>query len=414
MLSRPAVALILLSTGLAHAQSVRTVPTEVPTIQAAIDASRDQDMVRVLPGLYRERIDFHGRAISVISSGGPELTVIDGGYTGTVVRFDSDEGRDSVLEGFTITHGRDSVHAGGVHADGASPTLRNNRIVDNIGGSQGHGISLLHSAALIEGNWIAGNRSASAGHGAGGGGGIGIYGPGAVLVIANRISHNTVSRYSSGGGICLTDAGPVTIVANTLDGNSARLQGGGISVLGRSEARIEQNLLYSNRVTEPGQGGGVQWLLLYGAPGVDLIGNTLANNVAAEGSGVYADGEDQSAHLSNNLILGTPGSSVLDCGDFSDLAPPVVDHNNVVGGSAAYAGLCADALLLGANLSKMPELDAYWRPRGPGAGVDGGNDRASTLSVDLAGGARVRDGNGDGQAHIDIGAFEYAGNLGRD
>jgi hypothetical protein len=74
-----------------------------------------------------------------------------------------------------------------------------------------------------------------------------------------------VSRYSSGGGICLTDAGLVTIVATTLVN---RLQGGGISVLGRSEARIEQNLLYSNRVTEPGQGGGVQWLLLYGVPGV--------------------------------------------------------------------------------------------------------------------------------------------------
>jgi hypothetical protein len=130
---------------------------------------------------------FESQCVEMVRAVG--LTVMDSnfhqfegsGYTGTVVRFDSDEGRDSVLEGFTITHGRDSVHAGGVHADGASPTLRNNRIVDNIGGSQGHGISLLHSAALIEGNWIAGNRSASAGHGAGGGGGIGIYGPGAVL-----------------------------------------------------------------------------------------------------------------------------------------------------------------------------------------------------------------------------------------
>jgi hypothetical protein len=111
-------------------------------------------------------------------------------------------------------------------------------------------------------------------------------------------------------------------------------------------------------------------------------GNTLANNVAAEGSGVYADGEDQSAHLSNNLILGTPGSSVLDCGDFSDLAPPVV----VTTLSAAAPPMPVCATRCCAPTVKMPELDAYWRLRGPGAGSMAATT-APAPSVDLAGGA---------------------------
>lgn len=404
---RPACLLLcLLCANLAHAQRLRTVPTEIATIQAAINASSDGDSVRVLPGRYRERISFQGRAIRVYASAGPELTILDGDYAGTVVRFDADEGRDSLLEGFTISRGRHPVHAGGVHADGASPTLRNNHIVDNVGGREGHGVSLLASAALLEGNLIAANRSVADGNGGGGGGGVGISGAGAALLVANRISHNLADRYSGGGGIRLNDAGPVWIVANTIDGNRARLQGGGISVVGRSEVRIEQNLIIDNALNEPGQGGGVQWSISYGAVGVDLIGNTLAGNQADEGSGVHADGEDARSVISNNLILGDSGASVLECGDFSDLAPPQLDHNNVVGGSQAYAGLCAKSLGQQGNLSAAPKLAPGWRLTADSPGVDAGNDGVSHVRDDLAGYPRTSDGDDDGKPHIDIGAFE--------
>lgn len=391
----------------AYAHTERVVPIDAPTIQAAIGLSRDGDTVRVLPGLYRERIDFQGRAIAVVSARGAELTVIDGQWQGSVVRFDSGEDRRARLEGFTITHGRDSQHAGGVHIDGAAPTLRNNHIVDNQGGSLGHGLSLLQSGALLEGNLIAANRSVADGRGGGGGGGVGIHGDGAATLIGNRIYGNEV-RYSGGGGIALVDAAPVLIVANTLEHNRARLHGAGISILGRSQVRIEQNLLQGNAVSEPGLGGGVYWQLHAGGR-VLMVGNTLVANQAELGSAVYADGVDADSLLANNLLLGVEGSSTLDCGDLADLSPPMYRHNNAWGGEA-YAGLCAER---GNNLSDKPEFESGYVPAPFSVGVDAGDAAASAMRWDLAGAVRVQDGDGDGEARIDIGAFEAADAAGK-
>ena len=46
------------------------VPDDYPTIQSAIDASVDYDIVIVMPGTYYENIDFIGKAITVKSNSG--------------------------------------------------------------------------------------------------------------------------------------------------------------------------------------------------------------------------------------------------------------------------------------------------------------------------------------------------------
>src|SRR5579862_8970739 len=65
------------------------VPTDQPTIQAAINAASTGDTVLVAPGTYYENINFSGKAITVTSSGGPSATTIDGGHTTSVVKFAS-------------------------------------------------------------------------------------------------------------------------------------------------------------------------------------------------------------------------------------------------------------------------------------------------------------------------------------
>ena len=88
------------------------VPGDQPTIQAGIDAAVNGDTVLVAPGTYVEYIDFKGKAITVTSELGPDVTVIDGNQAGRVVTFNSGEGLDSVLEGFTITNGYAGYGAG--------------------------------------------------------------------------------------------------------------------------------------------------------------------------------------------------------------------------------------------------------------------------------------------------------------
>src|SRR5438094_10590364 len=86
------------------------VPAGQPTIQAAINAASNGDTVLVAPGTYYENINFMGKAIAVTSSGGPAVTTINGNAAGSVVMFRTNEGRNSVLSGFTITSGDSSYN----------------------------------------------------------------------------------------------------------------------------------------------------------------------------------------------------------------------------------------------------------------------------------------------------------------
>src|SRR5262249_32009375 len=90
------------------------VPSDVASIQQAIDAAAGGDTVVVSPGTYVENVDFHGKAVTVASEQGPAATIIDGGGAGSVVTFASGETRSAVLRGFTIRHGLTSFSGGGV------------------------------------------------------------------------------------------------------------------------------------------------------------------------------------------------------------------------------------------------------------------------------------------------------------
>ena len=70
---------IVLSIPVLAPAATLTVPGMFPTIQDAIDAALPGDIVEVAPGTYMENIDFIGKDITVMSVGGPNVTIIDGG-----------------------------------------------------------------------------------------------------------------------------------------------------------------------------------------------------------------------------------------------------------------------------------------------------------------------------------------------
>src|SRR5260370_8227108 len=106
------------------------VPADQPTIQAAIDVALNGDTVLVSPGTYKENIDFHGKAIAVISQNGPALTSIDRGNLNTIRTFYTSYGLTSQLRGFAIRNGSASFRAG-FKILGASPTLVANYFVSD-------------------------------------------------------------------------------------------------------------------------------------------------------------------------------------------------------------------------------------------------------------------------------------------
>lgn len=132
------------------------VPLHVPTIQGAIDIAVDGDTVLVAPGTYVENINFLGKAITVTSESGPEVTIIDGNGIDSVVKFISGEKLSAKLHGFTLQNG-DALRGGGIYIDFSSPTISDSKIVDNTG-CLGLGIYISTGSPVIRRNIIKNNR----------------------------------------------------------------------------------------------------------------------------------------------------------------------------------------------------------------------------------------------------------------
>jgi hypothetical protein len=99
------------------------VPEQFPTIQEAINAAVDGDIISVAPGICEEEIDFLGKAIIV--QGAPAPAILDG-IGGFAVSFFSDEDSNSVLRNFVI---RNSYM--GIFLADSSPTICNVTVCDN-------------------------------------------------------------------------------------------------------------------------------------------------------------------------------------------------------------------------------------------------------------------------------------------
>lgn len=399
---RPAaLAFAALVPALAAAAVTIRVPLDAPSIQRAIDAAATGDTVLVEPGTYRENLDFKGKAITVTSAGGADVTIVDGGAAGSVAIITG----GGTLRGFTLRNGLGRFGGGGVAVGSGSPLIEGNVITANQG-CDGIGMALDFTSAIVRGNVIRDNVLATC-FGGTEGGGISIGGAGAAQVLGNLIMGN--GGMNSGGGIGLFAAGAPVIRGNLILGNSAASEGGGISMVNQSNAEISNNVIAGNSAN---QGGGVAWLVPSGSRGPLLVNNTIAGNLAALGSGVYADGFDRLSQVVNNVIVAAAGQTAVHCGGFNDVNPPVLTANDVWSPSgSAYGGLCADPTGTAGNLSADPrfvdEGTLDFRLQAGSPAIDAGAASAPLHpTLDLGGDPRVLDGDGSGTAEVDLGAYE--------
>jgi len=203
------------------------------TIQAAIDDANDGDTILVAPGTYtgdgNRDIDFTGKAITVKSEEGPETCIIDCQGTSNEPHrgfyFHDSEDSNSVVQGFTVTHGYARPDNGGAfYCKKSSPIIRDCIILGNTA-RDGGGIYAYQSDVLIE-NCIIRENTASFGSTNSEGGGISVYHGNAQLRNC-LIMGNTTSGL--GGGIyCFK--GDHQIINCTITGNRTGNRGGGISI----------------------------------------------------------------------------------------------------------------------------------------------------------------------------------------
>jgi predicted outer membrane repeat protein len=138
-------ALLALSLCMHAAAATLNVPSaQYPTIQSAINAAANGDVVLVGPGPYTERIDLKGKAIHLKASAGRSSTFISsGGVAGAIVSCITGETANCVIEGFTIY----GANGTGIAITSASPVFKLCAINQNDNsGSNGGGVAFTGSS----------------------------------------------------------------------------------------------------------------------------------------------------------------------------------------------------------------------------------------------------------------------------
>jgi hypothetical protein len=353
------------------------VPLDQPTIQAGINAAINGDTVLVSPGTYFENINFNGKAITVKSSAGPAVTIIDGSSINPPVTFSTNEPNTSVLSGFTLQNGSQEE----IYIASASPTIKGNVIVGN---SHDYGgvVSVQSGSGVITGNLIANGQQD----------GVLSYSDTGLQLLGNLIDGN------GGAGIFLNyPFGADLIQQNTIVGN----QSGGVILYYPHNTSLIQNLITGNRATA------VYWSAPQGP--VSLLSNTIAANGVAYGqigSEFAAYPLDSNATVQNNLIVATGPWSAFDCSYNS--APAAFTNNDVFSSEGtAYSAQCPDPTGTNANLSLDPLfadlLSNNFHLQSISPVI-----KAGTISVS---GEPKTDFDGDPRvinSHIDIGVDEYS------
>jgi hypothetical protein len=157
-----------------HVARTLRVPSEYPTIQAAIDAAIPGDEVVLADGIYtgigNTNLSFFGKAITLrSSSGNPAACIIDCQHAARGFLFYCGEGPDSVVENVTIRNGstaydiRDQM-GGAVYCSSSNPTLVRCVIV---GASEGGGVGCWNASPMLTRCVIARNTGGYDGGGVG-------------------------------------------------------------------------------------------------------------------------------------------------------------------------------------------------------------------------------------------------------
>ncbi|MHC4154631.1 MAG: right-handed parallel beta-helix repeat-containing protein [Planctomycetota bacterium] len=468
MILRAVLALALSTTA---SPATRLVPGEYPTIQDAIDASIDGDVVIVEPGTYtgdgNRDIDFLGKAIAVrsIDPNDPNIvaaTIIDcNGSEAEPHRgfcFRTGEGQNSILEGLTVQNGFADDGAA-IFCWAASPIIANCVIRRNAG-SRWLGSSAIcsgHGSPQIVGCVISNNSGAGIwcrlGHLTvnkciisknSGGSGIwaqasltvsnsvitrnsGAYGGGICMepkggectVIDSVIADN--SAYAQGGGIHFSSS--LTIIRSTISGNSAagrHPQGGGI--YGCGDATITNCIIRGNSVEGPrAQGGGIYAWLAH----TFITNSIITDNQAHEGGAIYATGCATLCVLNCTFVnnSASEGSAVTHvpsgwCAPISleitnsilwNSGPEI--HSSAASITAVTYSNIRDGYPGQGNIDIDPGFalsgDYHLMPGSPC--IDAGTNTPiyDLPPTDIEGNPRVLHGDGDGNSVVDMGAYEH-------
>jgi len=239
------------------------VPADHPTIQAAVEAAVDGDVVLIADGHYtgegNRGIHFRSKKITLRSENGPENCIIDAEFTEgwpdqCVIYANEEEDEHTIIDGLTVTGGDwYGIYIETNSPPSDSPTIRNCIVTGNT-----WGIGLIQGNTLVETTRVVGNSD------------VGIYsryhsrivdcvimdndGSGLILLAsANRVENCLIAGNRSGemGGGVYCEWGQTTLRNCTIVDNNA-LVGGGLAAWKESDVLLENCIVAGNTAGDLG------------------------------------------------------------------------------------------------------------------------------------------------------------------
>ncbi len=346
----------------------------------------------------------------------------------------------AVLDGFTITAGTaegswpDDV-GGGMYNSNSNPTLTNVTFTGNRAEWSGGGMSSLDSNPTLTNVIFSGNQAHS---------GAGMSNFDSNPTLTNVTFTGNQARWS-GGGMLNSNSNP-TLSGVTFTGNGAEWSGGGMSSFSsdpaltngtfsrnqadrggamynsRSNPTLTNLTFTGNRakwsgggmynsssnptltnVTLTGNlaerwGGGMSNL----ASDPMLVNVTFSGNQADSGGGVYNN--DSCPTLVNCILWGNTPDSIVDVAG----SGPAVTYSAVEGGYPGQGNIDVDPRFVDpVSAAEAPTTAGNHRLTSTSPAIDAGTNDVLTVDIDLDGNPRVVDGTGDGNAVVDMGAYEF-------
>jgi hypothetical protein len=282
-----------------------------------------------------------------------------------------------------FTNNTAGTHGGAIGNYG-SLSVNSSLFMHNQGGINGGGIDNTGALTVHNSTFVSNTVGFR-------GGGINNY-VGTFTVVSTSFISNTANLY--GGGIS-NDAGAATVSSSTFRDNYAANYGGAMEntgILTLTNSTVSANRAKTN-------GGGLYW----STGGVfTLLNDTLANNLAGtQGGNIYAGGSYNSAISLKNTIASAGSPNNCD-------GPVLSRGYNLESANSCGWGATGDMVNTNPQLGSLQDNGgATWthalQPGSPA--IDRGTNSGCPVA-DQRDVARPIDGNHDGSAVCDIGAYE--------